>query len=75
VILTPTENVTCVEYNFQDDGDHMLTLSDDQQGANSPTKENIINALKWLIKDAKAGDSLFFHYSGHGGTEPDPSGA
>ena len=34
-------------------------------------KANIINALKWLASGATAGDSLFFHYSGHGGTARD----
>jgi len=29
-----------------------------------PTRKNIINAMKWLVKDAKPNDSLFFHYSG-----------
>lgn len=32
-----------------------------------PTKRNILSALRWLVKDAQPGDSLFFHYSGHGG--------
>jgi len=27
--------------------------------------------MKWLTEDVKAGDSLFFHYSGHGGQEED----
>lgn len=58
-------------YGFSEDSDHMLTLTDDQSGANSPTRDNIIAGMKWLIKDAKAGDSLFFHYSGHGGTAED----
>ena len=25
-----------------------------------PTKANILGAMKWLVKDAEAGDSLFF---------------
>jgi hypothetical protein len=31
-----------------------------------PTKVNILNELKNLIVNAKAGDVLFFYYSGHG---------
>ena len=27
-----------------------------------------------LVRDAKRGDALFFHYSGHGGQEDDPDG-
>ena len=30
--------------------------------------------MKWLVKDAESGDSLFFEYSGHGGTAKDTDG-
>lgn len=30
------------------------------------TKINILERLNWLVKDAKKGDQLLFHYSGHG---------
>ena len=33
----------------------------------SPSRENILAAFQWLVDGAKAGDSLFMHYSGHGG--------
>lgn len=53
----------------------MVILTDDQQNAMSqPTKQNIIRAMHWLVKDAKPNDSLFFHYSGHGGQTPDLDG-
>ena len=29
---------------------------------------------RWLVKGAKAGDSLFMHYSGHGGSVKDHTG-
>ncbi|ORX46395.1 hypothetical protein BCR36DRAFT_585213 [Piromyces finnis] len=49
-----------------------IILTDDQSDERKkPTYQNIINGMKWLTKDAKAGDSLFFHYSGHGGTAKD----
>lgn len=32
---------------------------------------NIIAGLRWLAEGAKDGDSIFLHYSGHGGTERD----
>lgn len=44
-------------------------LVDDETFANvtaSPTRENIIKYISWLVKDAQSGDVLFFHYSGHG---------
>ncbi|KAJ8586589.1 hypothetical protein M405DRAFT_771486 [Rhizopogon salebrosus TDB-379] len=39
-----------------------------------PTKRNILNALRWLVKDAQPGDCLFFHFSGHGGRIIDSDG-
>jgi hypothetical protein len=36
-----------------------------------PTKLNIIKGIEWLLNDTKEGDSLFIHYSGHGGSVPD----
>lgn len=32
----------------------------------SATTANILERLEWLVQGAKAGDVLFFHYSGHG---------
>ena len=29
---------------------------------------------QWLVAGAREGDSLFFHYSGHGGTQADTQG-
>lgn len=31
-------------------------------------------AMQWLVKDAQPNDSLFFHYSGHGGQTKDLDG-
>jgi hypothetical protein len=54
---------------------NMVVLTDDQQDPRfQPTKQNILNAMGWLVKDAQPGDSLFFHYSGHGGQEKDEDG-
>ncbi|QSL64404.1 hypothetical protein MERGE_001705 [Pneumocystis wakefieldiae] len=39
-----------------------------------PTRRNIIDAMAWLVKDARPNDSLFFHYSGHGGQIDDFDG-
>ena len=53
----------------------MVLLTDDQQNPMSqPTKANILRAMHWLIKDAQPNDSLFFHYSGHGGQTKDLDG-
>ncbi|KAJ7707666.1 peptidase C14, caspase domain-containing protein [Mycena rosella] len=39
-----------------------------------PTKANIIDAMRWLVNGAAPNDSLFFHYSGHGGQTKDLDG-
>lgn len=39
-----------------------------------PTRQNMIRWLKWLVQGAMPGDSLFLHFSGHGGQEEDLSG-
>ncbi|KAJ9620988.1 Ca(2+)-dependent cysteine protease [Taxawa tesnikishii (nom. ined.)] len=53
----------------------MVILTDDQQNPMSqPTKANIFRAMHWLVKDARPNDSLFFHYSGHGGQTKDLDG-
>lgn len=49
------------------------TLTDDDP-ARQPTKRNIEDALRWLVEGAAAGDSLFFHFSGHGAQQEDPNG-
>jgi hypothetical protein len=45
--------------------DDMVVLTDDQQNPMSrPTKQNMLRAMHWLVKDAMPNDALFFHYSG-----------
>ncbi len=34
----------------------------------------MIAGMKWLVAGAQPGDSLFMHYSGHGGQTEDESG-
>ncbi|CAG8651204.1 25408_t:CDS:2 [Dentiscutata erythropus] len=58
-------------YGFPEDKDHMLILTDDPRQKDPtkiPTKANILNGMKWLVKDAQPGDS------GHGGQEKDLDG-
>ncbi|KAF9450916.1 hypothetical protein P691DRAFT_664412 [Macrolepiota fuliginosa MF-IS2] len=53
----------------------IVMLTDDAQNTRmKPTKENIIQAMQWLVKGASPNDSLFFHYSGHGGQTKDLDG-
>ncbi|XP_008802515.1 metacaspase-1-like [Phoenix dactylifera] len=39
-----------------------------------PTKQNIRMALYWLVQGCQPGDSLLFHYSGHGSQQRNYSG-
>ncbi|KAJ8520627.1 hypothetical protein ONZ45_g2585 [Pleurotus djamor] len=53
----------------------ILVLTDDRHNPKYiPTRENILSAMKWLVQTANCDDSLFFHYSGHGGRTPDEHG-
>lgn len=53
----------------------MVILTDDQRNPMSqPTKVNIMRAMQWLVQGAEPNDSLFVHFSGHGGRTPDLDG-
>ncbi|KLT38744.1 hypothetical protein CC85DRAFT_252433 [Cutaneotrichosporon oleaginosum] len=53
----------------------MVILTDDAKNPRQiPTRQNIIQAMQWLVRDARPNDALFFHYSGHGGQVKDQSG-
>ncbi|KAH7335587.1 peptidase C14, caspase domain-containing protein [Rhizoctonia solani] len=61
------------QFGFQ--MDNILKLTDDVSDPERlPTKANIISAMRWLVEGAKPDDSLFFHYSGHGGQTEDLEG-
>jgi len=56
---------TYLNNHFNYKREDMVILTDDQQNPMSqPTKQNILRAMHWLVKDARPNDSLFFHYSG-----------
>mmetsp|Transcript_9073 Transcript_9073/g.22825 ORF Transcript_9073/g.22825 Transcript_9073/m.22825 type:complete len:433 (+) Transcript_9073:220-1518(+) len=56
----------------------VLMLRDDSVGMRDPrlmpTRANIVAGMDWLMRGAKDGDVLFFHFSGHGSQQRDPSG-
>ena len=61
-------------FGFRDQPGLMVSLVDDHPDFNfQPTRQNILNAIRWLVGGARPGDSLFFHFSGHGGRVPDKS--
>jgi len=48
--------------NYKDDNIIILT----EENESKPTMENIKNKINWLISNNNPGDTLVFHYSGHG---------
>lgn len=55
-------------YNSQD----IRILTDETQV--KPNRNEIENGIRWLVNNCKAGDTLFFYYSGHGSQITDRSG-
>jgi hypothetical protein len=55
-------------------GGIVMLRDDDPRPAFQPTFANIANACRWLVGDARHGDSLFFSFSGHGAQLRDPLG-
>ena len=42
--------------------EEIIVLTDDhKEPKRLPTKANMLRAMEWLVKDAQATDSLFFH--------------
>ncbi|KAI0055440.1 peptidase C14 [Artomyces pyxidatus] len=58
------------KYHY-DQADVMLLTDDAEDERNLPTRENIVSAMHWLLEGAQMHDSLFIHYSGHGGWSKD----
>lgn len=54
---------------FGFDARNVKTLTD-----RAATKDETLRQMKWLIKDAKQGDRLLFHFSGHGSYVADRDG-
>jgi len=60
---------------FPHDPANMIILADNQNDPRYiPTGKNMIAAFHWLVTNNNKGDSLFLHYSGHGGQVKDPDG-
>ncbi|XP_068641153.1 metacaspase-1-like [Aristolochia californica] len=61
------------KFGFPDDC--ILVLSEDEKNPDrTPTKQNIRNAMRWLVLGCLPGDSLVFHFLGHGSQQIDCSG-
>ncbi|KAG1729665.1 caspase domain-containing protein [Suillus paluster] len=62
-----------VQFGYKEED--MVILTDDARDPRQvPTQQNILRAMEWLARDARPNDSLFFHYSGHGGQTKDLDG-
>ncbi|CAL4915626.1 unnamed protein product [Urochloa decumbens] len=60
-------------FNFPDDS--IIMLNEEQTDPYKiPTKHNIRMAMYWLVQGCQPGDSLVFHYSGHGAQQRNYSG-
>jgi hypothetical protein len=67
------ERFLCSHFGYQKDDIVMLT-DDARNPRQIPTRDNILQAMQWLVSNAQPHDSLFFHYSGHGGQTKDLDG-
>ncbi|KAI0794948.1 peptidase C14, caspase domain-containing protein [Abortiporus biennis] len=56
------------------ENDIVLLVDDSPNPREHPTKANILDAMHWLVRGACENDSLFLHYSGHGGQVKDRDG-
>lgn len=52
----------------------VYSTEEEQDYRRIPTKRNIRDALRWLVEGSQSGDSLVFHYSGHGSRVLDRDG-
>ncbi|KAL4438686.1 hypothetical protein ABPG77_006290 [Micractinium sp. CCAP 211/92] len=69
----------CMEYllksKFGFKQENILMMTDDcPDPLRRPTRANMYQGFRWLLMDMKPGDSLVFHYSGHGSQQRDYSG-
>ncbi|CAK7328478.1 unnamed protein product [Dovyalis caffra] len=69
-------DVKCMRYFLVEKmgfpNDSILILTEDEiNPLKIPTKANIRLALRWLVQGCQPGDSLVFHFSGHGSKQLD----
>ncbi|CCF59241.1 hypothetical protein KAFR_0G02070 [Kazachstania africana CBS 2517] len=66
-------NFLTTQYGYNPD-DIVILTDDNREYVRVPTRENMIRAMYWLVSNVQANDTLFFHYSGHGGQTKDLDG-
>ncbi|KAL1900667.1 hypothetical protein Sste5346_002392 [Sporothrix stenoceras] len=65
------------EHGFEDNPDNVVVMTDADENKDTllyPTRDNMINAMRWLVSDNRHGDSVWLSYSGHGGQTTDADG-
>lgn len=72
-------DVKCMQFllknRFGFTDQQILILKDDTRDPNfCSTKYNIMRGIQWMMTDQQPGDSLFFHFSGHGSQKYDQNG-
>ncbi|KAL5992445.1 hypothetical protein ACLOJK_013363 [Asimina triloba] len=63
----------CDKFGFSEDCILVLT-EEERDPYHIPTKKNMRMAMQWLVMNSQPGDSLVFHYSGHGSRQINFSG-
>lgn len=76
----PGNDVQCMHFLLTNklgfDAANIVVLRDDDLSRGPdffPTRAVVTRACSWLVADARPGDSLFWHYSGHGSRQKDPT--
>lgn len=75
--VTFVHHLLTTKFGFRDKD--FVVLTDESTGIHGvrkgkPTKKVILDSLRWLIGESRAGDSLWFSFSGHGSQVRDTSG-
>ncbi|KAF9671809.1 hypothetical protein SADUNF_Sadunf12G0087200 [Salix dunnii] len=60
-------------FSFPESSIIMLT-EEETDPCKRPTKSNMRSALSWLVQGCRPGDSLVFHFAGHGSQQKDDDG-
>lgn len=66
--INDVKNIRTVIKQFGYADENIVTMTDDLPKTSPlyPTRANIVKQMKLLSENAKSGDNLFVHYSGHG---------
>ncbi|KAG9074769.1 Ca(2+)-dependent cysteine protease, partial [Ceratobasidium sp. UAMH 11750] len=59
---------------YQNQDIRVLVDAPDHPSSRPPTRENILEGIKWLVDGCQSGDKRFFYYSGHGTRVEDING-